>query len=220
MDQKSYSITDLEHLTGLSRRTIHFYIQEKVIPPSEGAGGAARYSEEHLLRLQLVKQMQQSHLKLSGVKEALAGLSLEEMRELSQTLKKRPSSAWDREAIKKLTIDEPDWSMSPMFSRESPERDAGKDADLDEIGTPARSEVKEEIDSYGAATVGELEDSKKKFSLQSFFKRSRKVKERSWERFEITEGIEMNVRSDIARQHASDMKEIVDKLQAIMKKRV
>lgn len=79
---KQFTISDLEDTTGVSRRTIHFYIKEGLIPPSYGTGGGAYYGEEHLLRLLLIKDLQGSHLKLSGIKEALDRLDLNEMRRL------------------------------------------------------------------------------------------------------------------------------------------
>ena len=52
LNKKNYSITELEKHTGLTRRTIHYYTKEKLIPPPDGTGGGAKYGEEHLLRLQ------------------------------------------------------------------------------------------------------------------------------------------------------------------------
>jgi DNA-binding transcriptional MerR regulator len=37
-----YTVSDLESLTGINRRTIHFYVKEGVIPGPSGAGGGAR----------------------------------------------------------------------------------------------------------------------------------------------------------------------------------
>ena len=79
----NYTISDLEKHTGLTRRTIHYYTKEKLIPSPDGMGGGAKYSEEHLLRLQLIKEMQKSHLKLSGIKEALDSMSIDELDKLS-----------------------------------------------------------------------------------------------------------------------------------------
>jgi len=185
MEREIYSITDLEQLTGLSRRTIHFYIQEKVIPPSEGTGGSAKYSEEHVLRLALVKQMQESHLKLAGIKEKLAGLSLEDLRELSKMSKKRQSSHWDRESLKKWLTDEREPKI--MYSLKS---------------------------AAGALDEAPRYSLKKSDSLAPD---SQTTKERTWKRIEIAEGVEMNVRSDIAHENEEDLKAIVEKLRQIMK---
>jgi DNA-binding transcriptional MerR regulator len=69
---KLYSITELERLTGVPRRTIHYYVKEGMIPPPEGLGRKARYSEEHRLRLALIKEMKAStHLRLAGIREII-----------------------------------------------------------------------------------------------------------------------------------------------------
>ena len=85
---RQYTIKDLEKETGIPPRTIHFYIKEKLIPPAIGAGGGASYGEEHILKLKLIKEMKNSHLKLSGIKQALDGMTVEEMSELYLKTKK------------------------------------------------------------------------------------------------------------------------------------
>jgi DNA-binding transcriptional MerR regulator len=93
----AYTITELEDLTGLNRRTIHYYTQQGVIPPPEGKGGAARYGEEHLLRLKLIKPLQESHLRLAGIREALEEMSLKEMRTLLNLASSEES--WDTDSL-------------------------------------------------------------------------------------------------------------------------
>jgi len=74
-----YSIKDLEEKTGVKVRTIRFYIKENLVPPPNGTGGGASYDDTHLLSLQVIKVLHESKLKLSGIKEALAGMSPEQM---------------------------------------------------------------------------------------------------------------------------------------------
>jgi DNA-binding transcriptional MerR regulator len=93
-----YTVSDLESLTGINRRTIHFYVKERVIPGPSGAGGGARYGEEHLLRLQLTRDLQKSHLKLSGIREAMDRLSLEQMRAMAKKAG-TPSKPWNMHAL-------------------------------------------------------------------------------------------------------------------------
>ena len=76
----TYSIRDLEEKTGIKVRTIRFYIKEQLVPPPIGTGGGASYDDTHLLPLQVIKLLQESQIKLSGIKEALFGMSLEHMR--------------------------------------------------------------------------------------------------------------------------------------------
>jgi DNA-binding transcriptional MerR regulator len=89
-----YTITELEKLTGLNRRTIHFYTKLRIIPPPKGRAGGARYSNIHVFRLRLIKHLQPTHLKLTGIKEYLDSL---QQRDLEMQFEKL-----EREAIEKL----------------------------------------------------------------------------------------------------------------------
>jgi len=93
-----YTVSDLESLTGINRRTIHFYVKEGVLPAPQGAGGGARYGEEHLPRLQLTHDLQKYHLKLSGIREATDRLPLEQMRVMAKKAGS-PSKPWDMHAL-------------------------------------------------------------------------------------------------------------------------
>lgn len=82
-----YDIGELSELSGVTRRNIHFYVQQGLLPPAEGAGLGARYSDAHLLRLKAIPllrarglRLDQIHRRLSdlntaGVKALLADLS-------------------------------------------------------------------------------------------------------------------------------------------------
>jgi DNA-binding transcriptional MerR regulator len=93
-----FTISDLEARTGINRRTIHFYVKEGILPAPQGAGGGARYGEEHLLRLQLTRELQKSHLKLSGIREAMDGMTLAQMRAMAKKAG-TASKPWDTRAL-------------------------------------------------------------------------------------------------------------------------
>jgi DNA-binding transcriptional MerR regulator len=80
-----YTIADLETISGVNRRNIHFYVQQGVLPPPEGAGLGARYSEEHLLRLRAIPILRNRGLRLDDIREKLAEAG---SRELEQLLSK------------------------------------------------------------------------------------------------------------------------------------
>lgn len=69
--EKRYTISELEALTKISRRTIHFYIQKGLIPPADCKGGGATYSEDTLTRLKIIKELQKQRLTLDEIKNAL-----------------------------------------------------------------------------------------------------------------------------------------------------
>ena len=80
---QTFNISQLTAATGLSRRTIHFYVQSEMIPPPEGSGRYAVYTEEHFLKLLAIQMMKTTtHLRLRGIREILDPLTLDELRQL------------------------------------------------------------------------------------------------------------------------------------------
>ncbi len=71
----SLRMKDLCQLSGLERQTIHFYIQEGLLPEGKKTGrNMAYYSPEHLERLRLIKQLQEERfLPLRAIRAVLGG---------------------------------------------------------------------------------------------------------------------------------------------------
>ena len=69
-----YTIQEICDQTGLSRRTIHFYVQQGILPTPSGAGTATRYSEIHLLSLNLIPLLRGKGLRLDDIRDRLHGL--------------------------------------------------------------------------------------------------------------------------------------------------
>jgi DNA-binding transcriptional MerR regulator len=68
-----YTIGELVSLSGVNRRNIHFYVQQGLLPPPQGAGLGARYSDEHLLCLRAIPVLRNRGLRLDEIRERLAG---------------------------------------------------------------------------------------------------------------------------------------------------
>ncbi|MDB4444045.1 MerR family transcriptional regulator [bacterium] len=69
MNEKRYTIEELQELTGYSRRTIRYYVQEGLIDPPAGRGRGGFYFDSHLKRLLHIKSLQEQGLKLSDILE-------------------------------------------------------------------------------------------------------------------------------------------------------
>ena len=67
METKQYTIEDLCELTGLSRRTIRYYVQEGLIEPPAGRGRGGFYFDSHLEKLLRIKSLQDKGLRLSAI---------------------------------------------------------------------------------------------------------------------------------------------------------
>ncbi len=64
---------DLEAQTGVSREAIHFYLREGLLPePTRPKKNVALYSDEHVVRIRAIKQLQQDQsLSLVAIKDIL-----------------------------------------------------------------------------------------------------------------------------------------------------
>ena len=65
---KEYSIQELSEEGNVPRRTIHFYIQQGILPGPDGAGLGAKYGEKHLLLLQLIPILRQQGNRLDDIR--------------------------------------------------------------------------------------------------------------------------------------------------------
>ncbi len=194
MKQKQYTMTELESKSGFPRRTIHFYSQEGIISPPFGTGGAAKYGETHLLRLKLVKILKKSHLKLSGIKEALDAMEIDEMRNLLMTSEQ--NSSWENISIENwITSDD---KRSSFLSKDKVrnESDIGQELfSMSEVRTPMRTyESEPDAQNY----------------LRSL-KRKTNVKTR-WERYSILDGIEISIRSDVNNSSKSLVHKLIEEI--------
>lgn len=75
MGPLTYKLSDLCDLAGVTPRTVHFYIQQGLLPPATTLGPKATYDPSHLARLKLIRSLQREHLPLAVIRERLALLS-------------------------------------------------------------------------------------------------------------------------------------------------
>ena len=74
-----YTMEDLERESGVTSRTIRYYISEGLLPPAYGRGPTAVYDADHLLRLRYIQQLKATRLPLSDIKDRLNTLSAEDL---------------------------------------------------------------------------------------------------------------------------------------------
>ena len=66
-----YSLSELASFAGVTPRTVRYYISQGLLPAPEGAGPRARYGDDHLALLRLIKKMQALHLPLAEIRAQL-----------------------------------------------------------------------------------------------------------------------------------------------------
>src|SRR5258708_6790863 len=77
--ESSYTLEELEKLVGVSARTIRYYTGIGLLFPPDERGRYAYYSDEHVLRLRLVKRLKESDIRLGAIKRYIESLTPEQM---------------------------------------------------------------------------------------------------------------------------------------------
>lgn len=72
-----YKIEDLVRITGLTRRTIRFYIQEGLLDGPEGERRGAHYLASHLEALLRIRRLASEGMSLNAIKEYLKNGSVD-----------------------------------------------------------------------------------------------------------------------------------------------
>lgn len=73
--QSALTLADLSRLADVTPRTVRYYVAQGLLPSPGQSGPGARYPESTLPRLQLIREMQRSHLPLAEIRTRLAGLT-------------------------------------------------------------------------------------------------------------------------------------------------
>lgn len=78
------TIEELAERSGLSIRTIRFYITEGLLPPPQTRGRNSAYTQEALDRLILIQRLKDAHLPLKEIRDQLDALTPARIHELAQ----------------------------------------------------------------------------------------------------------------------------------------
>jgi DNA-binding transcriptional MerR regulator len=70
--EKTFSMEEMEQLTGLARRTIRYYIEFGLLPGPIGETRAAYYTWKHLRQLLEIRRLTEEGLSLERVRQRLA----------------------------------------------------------------------------------------------------------------------------------------------------
>lgn len=81
-DRRVYDLTELSDRARVTPRTVRYYIQQGLLRAPGITGPGAKYGEDHLNRLRLIRRLQQIHLPLAEIRRRLEMLSDPEVRDL------------------------------------------------------------------------------------------------------------------------------------------
>lgn len=79
-----YSLAELARVTGVTPRTVRYYIVQGLLPGANEVGPGASYDADHLARLRLIRELQRQHLPLADIRQRLGGLGSDDVAALLQ----------------------------------------------------------------------------------------------------------------------------------------
>jgi DNA-binding transcriptional MerR regulator len=91
-EETLYTISQLAEAAGVTPRTIRYYTAEGLLPRPDARGQYALYSQDHLLRLQLIGRLKQAYLPLGEIKARIEHLDSQEIGLLLQEALDPPAS--------------------------------------------------------------------------------------------------------------------------------
>jgi DNA-binding transcriptional MerR regulator len=168
---------DLKVLCGradVTPRTVHFYVQQGLLPPASAPGPGARYGEGHLVRLALIRLLQKQHLPLAEIAKRLKGLS--------------------------------DGQVSALLAETQARARAPRGSALDYI----RGVLTNDASSRGVDRHAALRQSSSVSSSTLAGEQTPASPVRSqWDRFSLTDGIEVHVRRPLARTQQRQLDRLI-----------
>ena len=215
-----YTIEALSNRVGLQRRTIRNYINQGLLRGPESLGRNARYTDYHVKRLKLIKQMKNVlNLSLSEIRRLLSTVGSSEditfgdiqmvAGSIPET-KREPASADFEHAMA---------PMAPASAEaESQEEDLSA---LDFIrqrkalteGAPTLRQRR----SRGSRGAGPVEDLLQQLrELLANTAVARKARGEEWVRLQITPDIEIHVRGHLSSEQLAGFEELADMMRHIL----
>jgi len=96
-DDEQLTLKDLCEISGVSERTIRYYMANGILPPAPRSGPGVRYPVSHVTRIRLIRRWQDNQLPLDQIRKLLTGLDDVEVERMYQA--EAPRVARDPEEI-------------------------------------------------------------------------------------------------------------------------
>lgn len=188
MLQVEFWISELADKTGVSTRTIRYYIEEGLLPQPEVRGKYAIFTEDYLHRMELIKALKDAYLPLKEIKSVLSSLNEGEIQGLLEDMKTDPVTTLAR------------LNALPVFDQVAQEALSGQDA-LDYI-SGLRAKAKQQtvhestpkpLMSPPAAPIQGIQPARE-----------------DWVRIELRDGMELHVRHSIVRRFSNLIEKLIE----------
>jgi Ca-activated chloride channel family protein len=77
--ERTYKLDELARATGMSTRTVRYYVQRGLLPPAAFRGKDTSYGHEHHVRLRAIRRLQEAFFPLDAIAAELASRTLGEV---------------------------------------------------------------------------------------------------------------------------------------------
>ena len=204
MLKENLLISDLARQTGVSVRTIRYYIMEGLLPSPQVRGRYSVYDEEYLHRIRLIKILKDAYLPLSKIRELLSNLTPDEIKSTLENYQKEPPAlnvplptAPPQKVMDGLSAQEyirrvkeaQGLPPKPVVLHQTAEHGMRPAPEIK--GYPEEREAVERGSASIPAWLREISSPPDAEELES------KPAGQPWVRIEVSPGVELNIRQDI-----------------------
>jgi DNA-binding transcriptional MerR regulator len=81
--ERTYKLDELARATGMSSRTVRYYVQRGLVPPAEFRGKDTAYGHEHLVRLRAIRRLQEAFFPLDAIAAELEARTLADIERIA-----------------------------------------------------------------------------------------------------------------------------------------
>jgi DNA-binding transcriptional MerR regulator len=183
----SYSLNELTQATGVTPRTVRYYVSEGLLPPPVAAGPRSYYTESHLQRLLLIGHLKDAYLPLREIRRRLQALSDEDITGAIAELESvQDDSRAPQQTSRAMMVEDRVASYSPLPEEEDRQ---------DEAATPPYDQLRPQTWPFVASRPGEYSDpvpQEPAWRLPQPIKSSGRSMQRGtiWRKLEISEAAE------------------------------
>ena len=184
-----YSIDELAEKSGLSKRTIHYYVKLGLLPNPGTRGPSTRYQQEYIDRIRLIRILKANHQPLEEIALLLKKLSRREISRLAGV---------SEEEVYQM-VGGRDVSETIRSSKEAMQQE---DA----------SEYIENVLNLTSPPIERI--SRKKSQIQMF---NAPPPPTAWERHAISEGVELHIDSSLNSEDQKIVSKVIEYAKALFK---
>ncbi len=232
MDEQ-YLIHEVAKQTGVSTRTIRYYISEGLLPPPTTRGRYAYYEPEYIDLIILIRQLKDAYLPLKEIKMLVNNITPDRIHELlksSETLRRLQqevgfqaedaeenddadsASGYIHNVMQRKLVQRVSEEVG-LYNRKADEdgEDEGPTflsqlSDMDPLKKPAFIRKRSQ---KPAAPVESMDFASRLMSPPMAMPDMEEASPNTWQRIDITEGVELNIRSDVEIRSGGKLKDII-----------